>query len=131
MGILFLGTRLAVASLLPLAVASTYAADASKGAIFHADPTADSWKTWILTSGKEMRLPAPPQKDESAAELEEVRVLVEKVDPAMQERIKQWDFWSPPHQWNEMMSELIASSPLPTGRPFHAFAMLMLRCMTP
>ncbi len=119
--------HLAVASILPLAIGSAYAADPStsaKASIPQQDVTADAWKTWVLSSGKEMRLPPPPDAAASASELEEVRNLLAKVDPAMREKIEQWDFWSPSHRWNEMMVDLNTATPLAGSGINRAFTML-------
>jgi membrane-associated phospholipid phosphatase len=53
-----------------------------------ADTSAGGWRTWVLSSGQEMRLPPPPDAAATAIELQEVRALVSQRDAAAQERIR-------------------------------------------
>ncbi len=39
------------------------------------EPLAGRWKTWVLTSGSQLRLPPPPGEAASAAELAELRAV--------------------------------------------------------
>jgi membrane-associated phospholipid phosphatase len=63
------------------------------------EPGAGSWKTWLLTSGNELRLSPPP---DSAAEVGEVRAMAAQRDAATLDRIAFWDAGSAPYQWNEI-----------------------------
>lgn len=38
------------------------------------EPDAGTWKTWVITSGKDFRVPPPP--DSSAAELKQLRDII-------------------------------------------------------
>jgi membrane-associated phospholipid phosphatase len=68
------------------------------------EPGAGSWKTWLLNSGSEMRLPAPPDESGTRAELEELRGLAARRDAAL-DRIAYWDAGSGPYRWNEIAIE--------------------------
>src|SRR5262245_60584515 len=69
------------------------------------EPKAGTWKTWVLASGSELRLPAPPNAAATKAELAEMKGMTAQRDAAALERIRYWDFWSPVHRWNEMLTD--------------------------
>jgi hypothetical protein len=39
------------------------------------DQDAGAWRTWVLTSGQQMRLPRPPDAAATAVELQDLRAL--------------------------------------------------------
>ena len=69
------------------------------------EPEAGTWKTWVISSGKEMRVPPPP--DNSATELEELRKLVTNYDAQATARITFWDAGSPGYRWIELVNDRI------------------------
>ena len=87
------------------------------------DPGAGAWRTWVLGSGKDLRLP-PPDAQATTAELQQVRSLVAQRDAAAMERIRRWDFWSPAHPWNDVLTDLSAANPIPGGSGIRAFALM-------
>src|SRR6266852_5601720 len=50
------------------------------------EPEAGSWRPWVLTSGRELRLPPPPNEQSIAAELRELKKLGAGDDAAIVER---------------------------------------------
>jgi membrane-associated phospholipid phosphatase len=88
------------------------------------DPGAGAWRTWVLGSGQDLRLPPPPDAQTTAAELQQVRALAGQRDAAALERIRRWDFWSPSHQWNDVLIDISAANPIPGGSGIRAFAMM-------
>jgi hypothetical protein len=63
------------------------------------EPRAGTWKTWVLSSGSELRLAAPP-----ATATEEVRWLKEfmaQTHPLIPGQIWYWDTGAPPYRWIE------------------------------
>ncbi len=68
------------------------------------EPRAGSWKTWLLSSGSELRLPAPPDESATRAELEAVRGFAAQRDAA-HDRIVYWDAGSAAYRWNEIAIE--------------------------
>jgi membrane-associated phospholipid phosphatase len=118
---------IAVVSLASLALVAGCATDAPRQAAAPTplvDPNAGSWRTWVLASGKEMRLPRPPDAAATALELQEVRTLMAQRNAATLERIRYWDFWSPSHRWNDTLVDISAANRLPGGSDIRAFAML-------
>jgi hypothetical protein len=65
------------------------------------EPGAGSWKTWLLSSGNELRLPPPPGEEETQAELAELETLEALRDAATLDRITYWDAGAPPYRWAE------------------------------
>jgi membrane-associated phospholipid phosphatase len=69
------------------------------------EPNAGSWKTWLLSSGSELRIAPPPDDAASRAEIEELRSLAAGRDAAA-DRIVYWDAGAAPYRWNEIAIEL-------------------------
>ena len=113
-------TALAVALLLiPLACPEALAQAAQP-----VEPRASGWKTWVLTSGAELRLPGPPDAAATQAELAEVRAVVALRDAAALERIRYWDAGSPAYRWNELMAEASVRANTTSTPGARAFALL-------
>jgi hypothetical protein len=66
------------------------------------EPKAGTWKTWVLTSGNQFRLAAPPDKAATQAEINQLKDLVAKRDAAALDQIAFWDTGSPAFRWNEI-----------------------------
>jgi membrane-associated phospholipid phosphatase len=61
---------------------------------------AGRWKPWLLRSGSELRLPPPPDRAASEAEIRELRALAAQRDPTALEQITHWDAGAPGYHWN-------------------------------
>jgi hypothetical protein len=66
------------------------------------EPRAGTWKTHVLASGSELRLPPPPGAATTRAELGELRSLAAQRNPATLDQISYWDAGSPGYRWIEM-----------------------------
>jgi membrane-associated phospholipid phosphatase len=90
------------------------------------EPRAGTWKPWVLKSGSELRLRPPPDAQTNSSEIEELGSLAKRRDAAALERIRYWDFWSPAHRWNEMLSDTAVAQNfgIGGGNGIRAFAML-------
>jgi hypothetical protein len=90
------------------------------------EPRAGTWQTWVLKSGSELRLPAPPDAQATASEMKDVRASAGRRDAAVLERIRYWDFSSPAYRWNEMLTDTAAPQNFGAGGGLgiRAFAML-------
>src|ERR1700704_2090386 len=55
------------------------------------EPLAGRWKTWVLTSGSQLRVSPPPDQAATTAELQELRLLATRRDAAARDRIGFWD----------------------------------------
>jgi len=64
------------------------------------EPKAGSWKTWVLTSGSQLRLPPPPMRLATRAETEQLRQMESRRDTAMLDRLNFWNAGPPAFRWN-------------------------------
>jgi hypothetical protein len=69
------------------------------------EPSAGQWRTWVLSSGSQLRLPPPPDHAVSTAELRELRSLVSKRDASAVDRIRFWDAGAPGYRWNGILAD--------------------------
>ena len=60
------------------------------------EPTAGAWKTWILGSGAQLRLPPPP---DASADMAELQAAIDQRDV---DRIAYWTTAAPAYRWNEI-----------------------------
>ena len=66
------------------------------------EPNAGTWKTWLLSSGSQLRLPPPPGGDVTQAEIKDLKTLAAQRDQATLDKISFWDIGSPAFRWNEI-----------------------------
>ena len=59
------------------------------------EPNAGNWRTWVIRSGKDYRVPPPPGAKETKAELRSLAALIAQNDAHTQEQIAFWDAGSP------------------------------------
>src|SRR5260370_12341699 len=88
------------------------------------EPNAREWKTWVLTSGSQFRLPAPPGSHESKEEIEVLEKLAEQRDAAALDLIKFWDAGAPSYQWNQMTINELKKFSVGTVRGERALALV-------
>jgi membrane-associated phospholipid phosphatase len=69
------------------------------------DRAASKWKTWVLSSGSEIRPPPPPDDTTTRIELERLRSMIASRDPALRDRITWWDAAAPAYRWNQIARE--------------------------
>jgi membrane-associated phospholipid phosphatase len=65
------------------------------------EPTAGNWKTWVLSSGREFRVPPPPDAAATQRELAWVKDVVSEQDPRIADQVQFWDAGSPGYRWIE------------------------------
>lgn len=87
------------------------------------EPNAGKWKTWIISSGADYRVPAPPDAAETKAELQHLHVLTtEHVDETRRQQIKHWNAGAPVYRWMDMLARRTeAGAPL-TAHPHRVYA---------
>jgi hypothetical protein len=67
------------------------------------EPTAGSWKTWFIPSGKIFRL-APPPNGKNEVSL--IIAMQKDMDPTLRQQISFWNAGAPGYRWQDMMSKL-------------------------
>ncbi len=88
------------------------------------EPKAGTWKTWAISSGKDYRVPPPPDAATTKSELEWVRGQVVKIDTQVADQIAFWDAGSPGYRWLDLiMARSEANQPL-SPYPVRPFAYL-------
>ncbi len=67
-------------------------------------PKAGQWKTWVLTSGKEIQVPAPPPEtsDQTKAELAELRQLQKERSPSANTAIQYYNAVPATQRWHDL-----------------------------
>jgi len=107
-----------------LTVGAEAVAQTPPGAAAPIEPAAGQWRPWVLGSGRDLRLPPPPDRAAAAAELQELHALARRRDAATLESIRYWDFWSPSHRWNEVLSDIGIRDTMGTPLGIRAFALM-------
>lgn len=69
------------------------------------EPGAGAWRTWVLSSGSQFRLPPPPDAAVMRGEIAELRSLSAARNPEALERISWWNAVSPAYRWNQIAVE--------------------------
>lgn len=67
------------------------------------EPDAGKWKPWIISSGKDYRVPAPPGESATRGELEWLRGAVAERDAAIASQVAYWDAGAPSYRWIELL----------------------------
>src|SRR5437016_3193892 len=57
------------------------------------EPSAGSWKTWVISSGMDFRVPPPPDAVSPKAELEWLRGTVAETDSRIAAQVRIWEAW--------------------------------------
>ena len=86
------------------------------------EPGAVTWKTWVLSSGSELRISTPPEWAQTVAELDTLRALAGQRNAATLDRISYWDTGAPGQRWNEIA--LVQASAVRAPRGLRAMALL-------
>ena len=96
---LFIGLILLGLTVMPTAAATGGERMVSDGRL---EAGAGAWRPWLLGSGSQFRLPAPPDKRATRAELDQLEGWAAKRDAAAIDQIRFWDSGSPGLRWNEL-----------------------------
>jgi membrane-associated phospholipid phosphatase len=67
-----------------------------------AGPQAGTWKTWVIDSGPQFRVPPPPDRAASEKELGELAQIAAARDRAALDRVAYWDTGAPSYRWSEI-----------------------------
>ena len=113
------------ASVLSLIIAATGGAAWSQTAARQIEPQAGTWKTYVLGSGAELRVPPPPDRVATAREIEWLRSLPGESNPIVRDQIKYWDAGSPAYRWIEIaLKTALVRRPGPPQPTFRRMALL-------
>ncbi|HEY8447513.1 MAG TPA: vanadium-dependent haloperoxidase [Thermomicrobiales bacterium] len=87
------------------------------------EPNAGSWKTWVLTSGDQFRLPAPNEAT-TESELDELEELASGRDAMALDQIAFWGCGAPSYRWNQIAVQHLLEKGVPVVRAARALALL-------
>src|SRR6516165_3587849 len=88
------------------------------------EPNAGQWKTWVISSGSTMRLPAPPASDITATELQWVKDCVNRRDQTTLNGIHYWDAGAPSYRWMQLALQYVVNSSLAGPQQTRALALV-------
>ncbi|MDQ4096948.1 MAG: phosphatase PAP2 family protein, partial [Actinomycetota bacterium] len=82
--------------------------DSGDGDAAGAEPKAGTWKTYLIGSPKDLKVPAPPSGNEAKVEAEEVQRLAGQRTAATEEAVKKWSQEPAMKPWLDLNIELVA-----------------------
>jgi hypothetical protein len=88
------------------------------------EPSAAGWHTWVIGPAKDHRLPPPPDNQATVGELQQLQSAARERDAAALDQIRYWDFRSPSHRWNAILTDILTATPVSGGDGIRAFALL-------
>jgi membrane-associated phospholipid phosphatase len=76
-------------------------------------PKVGQWKTWVLASGNEIQVPAPPAEtsDQTTAELAELRQLQQERSPSANTAIQHYNAVPAAQRWHDLAFALARAAP--------------------
>ena len=85
------------------------------------EPKAGIWRTWLLSSGGELRPAAPPDKSATDQEVKTLQKLATQRDAKTLSQIAFWDAGSPSYRWQDIALAQVTK----VGTPPHRAARMM------
>jgi membrane-associated phospholipid phosphatase len=86
------------------------------------EPTAGTWRTWVISSGKDYRAPAPPAFTDTEAELNTLAGLISHNDDQTRQRIAYWDAGAPAYRWMDLINARLLAGTATTAYPHRVHA---------
>src|SRR5947207_2717283 len=86
------------------------------------EPDAGTWKTWVIARGDALRLPPPPSRGASRAELQELLTMPR--DAAAVEQMRYWDAGAPGMRWMEIAAAEWLASKVSSNRGYRLRALV-------
>ena len=103
-------------------IALVAAVAAAPAAADQIEPNAGSRKTWVISSGRDFRAPAPP--NDANAEIAELKAMAKERDATAQNIIAYWDVGPPSYRWQEVALDETLRSGLPWQIAVRDFALM-------
>ena len=86
------------------------------------EPNAGTWKTWAISSGKDYRVPPPPDAAATNDELQWLHNFVGQSDPRIAPEINFWDAGSPAYRWIDLISTRFLQGQPSSAYPHRVYA---------
>jgi membrane-associated phospholipid phosphatase len=69
------------------------------------EPGAGNWRTWVISAGKDYRVPPPPDAATTQREIQWLREFMAQADAQTRDQIDYWDVWAPGWRWVDLVSQ--------------------------
>ncbi len=90
------------------------------------EPNAGAWKTWVISSGRDYRVPPPPNRRETREELRELARLTRQHDAATKQQIAYWDAGAPSYRWMDLLVARLTANTPTTAFPHRVYTYVAL-----
>jgi membrane-associated phospholipid phosphatase len=88
------------------------------------EPEAGTWPTWVLESGSQFRVAAPPDDGATADEIAELQAMVDDRDEAALLQIAYWNAGPPAYRWNQIAVDAIVERAQPGHLGYRGLSLL-------
>src|SRR5512133_2223034 len=88
------------------------------------EPGAGSWTTWLLASGSQFRPPAPPAKQATRGEIDQLQDLASRRDAGALQQIAFWNDGGPLYRWHAIALDELLKHNMNTQMAERALALL-------
>ena len=79
------------------------------------EPHAGQWRTWVIPSGENYRVPPPPGPAQTQEEIRSFRERLRNVTAVERAQIAYWDAGAPAYRWMDLINQrALAGAPLTT-----------------
>jgi len=90
------------------------------------EPNAGKWQTWVISSGKDNRVPPPPGPSETRAELRSLADLISRNDVQTMQQIAFWDAGAPAYRWIDLINARVLAGIATTPYPHRVYTYVAL-----
>ena len=86
------------------------------------EPKAGTWKTWVITSGKDFRVPPPPDTSATRPNWRSFAICSHRTIRQAAAKITFWDAGSPGYRWIDLVNNrLLADQPIPNSHRIYTY----------
>ena len=90
------------------------------------EPNAGNWRTWVISSGRDYRVPQPPNPADTQDELRSLADLISQNDEQVRQQIAFWDAGAPAYRWIDLISSRILAGTATTAFPHRVYTYVAL-----
>jgi membrane-associated phospholipid phosphatase len=85
------------------------------------EPDAGHWRTWVISSGRNYRVPPPPGQRATKDELRQLAELMRHNDEQVQQQITFWDAGAPAYRWIDLINARVLAGTPTTAYPHRVY----------